>query len=72
MSNLELYANNQHEYWDRQPFEDYVAMRLHDANVINQWIQEAGEAHRWDEQMNELRLQGYLTGQNTTYDKDMY
>lgn len=69
---MELFMReSEHEYWDTQPFKDYVALRLHDSNVINQWIQEAGEAHNWSDQLQELRSQGYLTGGNTTYDQDM-
>lgn len=60
------------EYWDTQPFKDYVAYVSLSSNVIAQWLEEAGVAKKWDEQMQAMRQQGQLTGDNTTYDKDMY
>jgi hypothetical protein len=69
---MELYTKEPNDdCWDTQPFEDYVAMRLHESSVINQWIQEAGEAHDWNGQIRALQQEGYLTGDNTSYDENL-
>lgn len=59
------------EYWDTQPFKDYVAYVSLSSNVIMQWLEEAGVSQKWEEQVQEMRSQGYLTGENTSYPQDL-
>lgn len=59
------------EYWDTQPFKDYVAYVSLSSNVIAQWLEEAGVGEKWEEQVQAMRQQGYLSGENTTYNPDL-
>ena len=59
------------EYWNTQPFKDYVAYVSLSANVIAQWLEEAGVGEIWEEQVRAMRQQGYLSGENKSYPQDL-
>jgi hypothetical protein len=68
---MELYTREPEPEYDELEVFDYVGHVLRSSNIINQWIEEAGEANNWNEQIQELQRQGFLSGENTTYDPNM-
>lgn len=59
------------EYWDTQPFKDYVAYVSLSSNVIMQWLEEAGVGKKWEKQVQDMKSRGLLTGENKSYPQDL-